>query len=80
MNKFALFLSILFLSITGNPVNAQKKFVFTEGKFKFCQFTDFHWDESSPKYNETTATILSVLSLEKPENFTPPFSISLANF
>lgn len=66
MNKFALFLSILFLSITGNPVNAQKKFVFTEGKFKICQFTDFHWDESSPKYNETTATILSVLSLEKP--------------
>lgn len=37
------------------------------GQFKVAQFTDIHWDPSSPNCAETTATIKYVLETERPD-------------
>ena len=65
MNK-NLLLSLLFLLIVGTTF-AQHQFHFKDGKFKVVQFTDIHWDPTSPGCDTTRNTILAVLNQEKPD-------------
>ena len=60
-----LFATLLFLLIVGTTF-AQHRFHFENGKFKIVQFTDIHWDPTSPGCDTTRNTILSVLTEEKP--------------
>ena len=57
---------MLFLLIVGTTF-AQHQFHFKDGKFKVVQFTDIHWDPTSPGCDTTRNTILSVLNQEKPD-------------
>ena len=65
MNK-NLLLTLLFLLIVGTTF-AQHQFYFKDGKFKVVQFTDIHWDPTSPGCDTTRNTILAVLNQEKPD-------------
>lgn len=48
-------------------VEAQSLHFHKDGTFKVVQFTDLHWDNSSPKCAETLRTMRIVLAREKPD-------------
>jgi len=61
--------SIVFIAALFMPfcATAQKRMDFQNGQFKIAQFTDIHWREGSPRCEQATSTIETVLRAERPD-------------
>ena len=70
MKKYTILFLLLFLSF-GSMSSFSKeniKFRFNKaGQFKIAQFTDIHWNNTSPNCAKTIETIKAVLEAEKPD-------------
>uniref|UniRef100_A0AB33J4Y8 Metallophosphoesterase n=1 Tax=Prevotella sp. GTC17259 TaxID=3236795 RepID=A0AB33J4Y8_9BACT len=58
---------VFILLFVATAVHAQQRLAFHDGTFKIAQFTDIHWDESSPNCPKTIAAIDAVIAAEKPD-------------
>lgn len=64
---FALTLILAIILIAPSSLSAQTPLRFHNGELKIAQFTDIHWAPLSEHCATTEATILAVLSQEKPD-------------